>query len=59
MINRLAERPHVCAGLVSHDDLLRPERDQHADDDNPDLARELSPAVQRFGKVKVHFSALS
>src|SRR3569833_162804 len=29
--------------------LLRAERDQYADDDNSDFARELAPAVQRFG----------
>ncbi len=36
------------------DHLLRAKRDQHADDDDPDLAKKLAPAVQRFGKVEMH-----
>ncbi len=36
------------------DDLLGGQRDQHADDNDPDFARELAPAVQRLGKVEMH-----
>src|SRR3954454_6293733 len=36
------------------DHLLGPKRDQHPNDDNPHLARELAPAVQRVWQVEVH-----
>jgi hypothetical protein len=39
--------------------LLRAERDQHADDDNPHLAGERAPAVERFGEVDVQPISLS
>jgi len=35
-------------------DLFEPERDQHAEHDDPDLAREFAPAVQRLGKMEMH-----
>src|SRR3954447_18415086 len=36
------------------DELLRAERDQNADDDDPHLANERAPAVHGFGEVDVH-----
>ena len=33
---------------------FRPKSNQHADDDDPDFAGELAPAVQRLGKMEVH-----
>jgi hypothetical protein len=36
------------------DKLLNSERDQNANDDDADLAREFAPAVQRFGDVEMH-----
>src|SRR5690348_3114268 len=39
------------------DDLLGGQRDEHADDDDSDLARELAPAVQRLWKMEMHSRA--
>ena len=57
-------RPKVVLSFIdllvptpSLDDLLRPERDQHADDDDSHLAGELAPAVQRLGEVEMHLIA--
>jgi hypothetical protein len=36
------------------DDLFRPERDQHADDDDTNLAHKRAPAVQRFWQLETH-----
>src|SRR6185437_4025325 len=46
----------LVAPLHALDQLFGAERDQHADDDNADLADELTPAVQRLGQVKMHGS---
>jgi hypothetical protein len=35
-------------------DLFRAQSDQHANNDDADLAGELTPAVQRFGQMKVN-----
>src|SRR5690348_7522709 len=37
---------------------FRPKCDENGDDDDPHLARELAPAVERLGEVKVHFRPL-
>ena len=34
--------------------MLRTKRDQHANDDDTDLARELAPAMQRLGQMEMH-----
>ena len=36
------------------DQLLSAERNQHAENDDPDLARELAPAVEGFGGGEPH-----
>jgi hypothetical protein len=41
------------------DDLLGGQRDQHADDDDPHLANERAPAVQRFGEMEMHAAHLA
>jgi uncharacterized protein (UPF0303 family) len=38
--------------VLSH--LLRTQRDQNAEHDDPNFARRRAPTVQRFGKVKMH-----
>jgi hypothetical protein len=35
-------------------DLLDSKGDEYANDNDPDLTGELTPAVQRFGNVEVH-----
>ena len=42
------------APMQCFDSLLRTQRDQDAENDDPHLASELAPAVQRFGKVDMH-----
>src|SRR5207302_500972 len=46
---RLPHNPDLLMPLPGLDYLLRRERDQHANDDDPDLANERAPAVQRLG----------
>ena len=44
-----------CAAPVDIlDNLLRRERDEYANDDDPDLAGELTPAMQRLGKMEMN-----
>jgi len=35
-------------------DLSRPERNQNAEDDDPNFADELAPAVQWLGNIEMH-----
>ena len=42
------------ASLHRHGQLLPAERKQHAEDDNPNLADKLAPAMQWRWQVKVH-----
>jgi hypothetical protein len=57
-------RDHIVAGVACDgalvdplDHLLRSQRDEHADDNNPDFAGELAPAVQRLWQMHVHKDA--
>src|SRR5579864_6678963 len=44
------------AKLLRH--FLGSQRDENAEDDNPDLTDELAPAVQRFGQMEMHTGPL-
>lgn len=48
-----AKRGRFPSPMKNFDDLLRTQRNQHADDDDPHLARERTPAVQRLRKVEM------
>jgi hypothetical protein len=55
-IDALLGALNLVSPMQHFDDLLRAKRDQHAHDDDPDLAGELAPAMQRFGQVEMHRS---
>jgi hypothetical protein len=40
------------------DDLLDAQRNEHANHDDPDLASEFAPPVQRLGNVEMHAADL-
>ena len=48
-----AELGDIFAGMGPLHELLRGQRNEHADDDDPDFARELAPAVQRLWQMKM------
>src|SRR5207302_3567616 len=56
---RLAGSFGLAPPMNGFDDLLRAERDEHAEHDDPNLAGELAPAVQRLGEMDVHVRAPS
>jgi len=45
---------YLIVPMQPFDGLFRAKGAQHADDDNPYLTDESSPAVQRFWKVEMH-----
>ena len=51
---RFALKLDIVLPLYVLDELLGAERNQHAEYNDPHLADECTPAVQRFGKVKMH-----
>src|SRR4051794_22518669 len=54
MIHGLAEVADLAAPMSALDQLLGAERDQHADDDDPDLAGQGAPAVERLWQMDMH-----
>jgi hypothetical protein len=53
-MNRRSGFARVAAVVQVLDELLSSERNQHADDDDADLAGEFAPAVQRLGQMEMH-----
>ena len=41
-------------GMVIFNELLGTKRDEHTNDDDADLTRKLTPAVQRFRQMEMH-----
>src|SRR5206468_12382439 len=54
VIDSVAEVARLGAPVRRLDQLLGAERDQHADDDDPDLAGERAPAVERLWQMDMH-----
>ena len=54
--HRVFRLPHLMAPVPALDQLFGAERDQHADDDDPDLAEKFAPAMERLWQVNVHES---
>lgn len=42
--------------LKGHDQLFKSGRDENAKGNDPELARKLAPAMQRFGQVNAHIA---
>jgi hypothetical protein len=51
---RAAQLGDVFSLLNFLHDLLAPKRDQHAQDDHPDLAEKFAPAAQRLEQLEPH-----